>query len=354
MSSRKNVVSKRAFVRGEGKLLDEYEEPGGKGMRVILSDDRLGETSTEVHHEHSSELLDRLLAELEAGNVGAPGTLVAFANDPRVQPALIRATRRVPDEDLANFAQALGLTGGEGAAEVLRERMERLLKDPKTFADDAFFNWKAGSLASVAAALLRLGSDPRRAAEVIVRFLTHPCSGNRQTAARYASEALQRTLPDDVRQLLLSSTTPLLAADDVDAFGAIAPALAEGHLDAVLGRCEALLQEPDIGKREVAIRVMGELRHERALRLLATHLPHERSLRLACSTAMKVVRDVPTELLVDLARRTLADESPSLRLAGLSLLGVLPAEEAFGIARGALADEPDPLLQKRLGGFASV
>jgi hypothetical protein len=70
--------------------------------------------------------------------------------------------------------------------------------------------------------------------------------------------------------------------------------------------------------------------------------------RVAVQIAAYLGGDVPAALRADIAKRALADDSPSLRRGGAALLRDLDPDIARGLAEAALVDEPDPLLRKRL------
>ena len=77
-------------------------------------------------------------------------------------------------------------------------------------------------------------------------------------------------------------------------------------------------------------------------------LEREPSLRLVAEFANATARLVSTEWLRDVARRALADDSPSLRYDGLLLSEHLDDEARDGLAREALRDEPDAELKRLL------
>lgn len=85
-----------------------------------------------------------------------------------------------------------------------------------------------------------------------------------------------------------------------------------------------------------------------ALALIRDRLPNETSLRLRVTIARMLGRLVPDDERLMIARAALADESPSLRLEGLSLLRELPSALAGDAAGAALKDEPDPIIKERL------
>jgi hypothetical protein len=367
-------MSKRAFKREHGVAHDEWEEPPGQTCRSSMPTSMLGEPVADAERgdlldsaasghwgrpfegtfalagDQSPEFLEALLQGLEVGNMAAPMALLAFRQDPRVEPALLAAARKAPVPMLANFAQVLGLMGGEAAAEVLRERMVEAKQDGFTYQDHEFCNFAAVSLAVVSTALLRVDPSAVDAAETLVWLLDHPCRANRQFAAREACE-MQKIAEGGAHRILEDALARQLGSNDPDVFAAAGPALAAKHGDAIVERCESLLGQDDVRLRATAAHLLAQLDHPRASDLLARWLPTETSTRLAVAIAANPMVAATDQLIADLARRGLADDSPSLRLDAIGLLHRLPPEEARGLAEQALTDEPDDAIKTSLQRF---
>jgi hypothetical protein len=365
-------LAKRPYQRSRGILRDEYTNPEGRRHVEEVPASFLGEPLSDADREqglvdvvsgdsgaqfrgihslagdHSPEYLERLLASLENGSAAAPNALLQFVEDPRVRPALAAAARRAPANELANFAQAVALAGGEGAVAVLRECLQQLNTD-EAFADDPFFNPVTGSLVTVASGLLRLGSDQQEAATVLAAVVRkHPCAFNRRSAAYHIGEALEDALPADTRRTLEGVLVEQLASDDPEMLAAVAPALAKAKPDRVFPRCGELLGDPSSEIRFGVTLALQKMRDPKARALLLEHLPREPWVRSAVRIAAYLGGDVPAALRADIAKRALADESPSLRRGAAALLRDLDPDTARGLAETAMADEPDPLLRKRL------
>lgn len=366
-------MPKRPFQRTSGLLRDEYTNPEGRphiehtpaslvgeklsdaeraeGIADVVSVDP-GAQFRGVHRlceDRSAEYLASLLSSLEAGSAAAPNALLPFVEDVRVRPALAAAARRAPDRDLANFAQALALAGGESAIAVLRERLHELLNSPEVFEDDPFFNSVTGSLVTVARGLLRLGANQEKAATVLARVVReHPCGFNRRSAAYQICEALEEAIPAEAKRTLDGVLAEQLATDDPEMLAAIAATLAKASPDQVFVRCSELLSDTSSDVRIGVTRALQRMEHQKARALLLEHLPREPWLRSAAQIAAHLGQDVSASFRADIAKRALADDSPSLRKGGAALLRDLDPETARDLAQGALADEPDPLLRKRL------
>lgn len=366
-------MAKRPFQRSRGILRDEYANPEGRphvevspaslmgeplneseraeGLADVVSDDSRAQFRG-VHSlsgDRSPEFLESLLSALEAGSAAAPNALLPFVEDPRVRPALAAATRRAPAEELANFAQALALAGGDAASAVLRERLRELVNAPEAFKDDLFFNSVTGSLVTVAHGLLRLGSDQDEAAMVLAKVVReHPCAFNRRSAAYQIGEALDEDLPQETRRLLEGVLTEQLASTDPQMLATVAHTVAKSSPDLVLAKCRELLSEPSSEVRTPVATALERMEDPGARALLLEHLPREAWLRSAAQIAAHLGKDAPAALRADIAKRALADESPSLRRVGMALLSGLDSDTAKALADAALVDEPDPLLQKTL------
>jgi hypothetical protein len=366
-------LAKRPFQRSRGILRDEYTNLEGRrhveeapasfmgeplsdadreqGLADVVSGDP-GAQFRGVHRlsgDRSPDYLESLLASLESGSAAAPNALLQFVKDERVRPALAAAARRAPASDLANFAQAVALAGGESAVTVLRECLHELLSVPETFRDHPFFNPVTGSAVTVASGLLRLGSDQQEAATLLARVVReHPCAFNRRSAAYQICEALDYELSADTKRTLEGVLLEQLTNDDPEMFAVVASALVSVSPDQVFSRCRQLLLDTS---SEVRVRVTMALRRMEdpaARALLLEHLPREPWLRSAVQMAAYLGGDVPAPVRADIAKRALADDSPSLRRGGAALLRDLDPETARGLAETAMADEPDPLLRKRL------
>jgi len=157
---------KRAFERRDGLLRDRYRGVDGRTIVLSMPGSMVGEPVAKAEppfrraeiggddarradramyalaDEHSPEMLEQLLIALSKQHMSAPMLPVGYADDPRVQPALLEAARTVPLAGVPNFAQGLGLVGGPGACDVLRARMQEALAHPRAFEPDPFFNDK--------------------------------------------------------------------------------------------------------------------------------------------------------------------------------------------------------------------
>jgi hypothetical protein len=369
-----SVMAKRVFERRDGQLFDRYELPSGKQCTAQFSAQRLGEPLPEeqLHaaRESASQQLDRrsgayvlraeekhadtleaLLAGLSAGNIRAPMTLLAYLDDPRVRPALVEATRLARPESLANVAQVLGIVGGPGAREVLRQRMEALLAAPETFEDSTFMNFTAGSAATVAKSLLGLDAEDIAAANCLCRLLTHPCANNRSNAAGCAAAAYRHGLKTEAMQRLAAALQPLVHNQDDELFLSAIEGLKALEPRAVIDRCVRLLDgEVNEPYSRAAIILVGLPLWESAdvLPRLIEWLSGHRTHRVVLPIAGALGSLVPAELRLDLLRRALADDSPSQRWTAIRLLGSLPLGQRVELVSIAVADEPDAALKNAL------
>src|SRR5947207_1685193 len=132
---------KRAFVREFGCIVDVVVGPDGAKCRLerpaavideepttelkeeLFSRIADGEVGSAMLGDRSPRYLEAALAGLRNGSIEAPMVLTGFLEDPRVQPALVEATRTAYPRSLGNIAQALGIVGGPGSRAILRERL---------------------------------------------------------------------------------------------------------------------------------------------------------------------------------------------------------------------------------------
>ncbi len=363
-------MSKRAFIRKRGTLCDNYEDPPGSKFTNCMPASMVGEgispedravvlaqarsplgSAYALHEDQSSDVLEALLDGVDKLNASTPMDLMRFLEDARVQPALVDAARRAPGDCLANFAQVVGMIGGPGSREVLRERIAELSIDPDTFLDHSFFNSKAGSLATAACSLLGLEPDADVAAEALLRLFQHPCGFNRRSAFRNVVPLFQRGratrtkamrrlaeaieaasgTDDDELFLILYERTCWLSPDLTERLGRL---LVQGSLD-LRGRAVTVLSQPPL----VSAETLCQLRDR---------LPLEPSLRLRIGIAEHLGPFLATVDLAALVAEGLADESPSLRREAIGMLHSLPSPAATELAQRAEVDEPDPALKRLL------
>ena len=370
-------MAKRPFERRLGMLVDDYEDPPGNRVSMCLpghmygeqlsSEDReellsrtaAGRTSSfDLQDEESPEYLDALLEGLSKFNIGAPMALVSFIDDPRVQPALIKATRDVSPKDLANFAQVVGMTGGEGARECLLERLSELVMWPETFKDDSFFNNLAGSLCSTAEALLRLDPDCSEAGTALLRLLQHPCGFNRRSAFSTVAELLRggRAVRTEPFRRLSEALDGELKTEDDELFLHLCEYFYPRDSKVVEERLTALLNHEEYQTRFWALQRLTRLPYGhpgRALALIRDRLEIEPSVRLQVDIAKTLGPLAEAKAVRRVAVRALENESPTLRMGGASLLKWLDAEVASKVAEDAVRDEPDPVVRRRLEAWAS-
>jgi hypothetical protein len=369
-------MTKRAFRRKAGILLDDYEDPPGQRCTMQLSAASLGEkllpeerdqqlqlvaaggwdagAAVQALGREEPERLEAMLAGLANGGGQAFALeLTEFVADPRVRPALVAATRQAAPPELGNLAQALGVIGGPGVREVLRERMQELLADPDTFKSSDFCNWSAATVETIAEHLLFLEADAVDAARALVRLFEHPCRLNRLGALWKAGEMLQRKLAREAMLILETALRPVITSDDAEAFTRVAPALARIDPEKVRARCVELLDNSAHEVRSSAARTLLEMRHSPSAReALLRWLPGETALLTAMGIAGEL-GDAARPVLSTLVARALAHDSPALRHHGIFGLNLLDVGEATRLASQALVDEPDPALRKQLEATAN-
>jgi hypothetical protein len=328
-------VTKRAFERKNGILSDRYVGDDGRQVCAQMPAAMLGEepkpeergrlitkfksTDTAVaqqaryalHTEASAEHLDELLDAVKAG-ADPSLDLVKYVDDPRVRPAIVDAARR---KDLAmpgNVYQVLGIVGGAGAAELLRDVVRDLLADAATFADDKFFNRHAGDLVTASRALLALDTDAIQAAEAIVRVIDeHPVKMNRESAAWSAAEALVEG-SKTAAMIRLRKKLEILVDDDAPPFFfRAAPSLARERGRDLVERMARYLDNDDAAVRMSAFHALSQFpppHHVAALRCLVEWFPRTRTTRetLSCAGSLAVEVVMPLSSNADL-RRALDD-----------------------------------------------
>jgi hypothetical protein len=313
---------------------------GDDAMRASHAMDALAD-------EHSSEMLEQLLIALAKQNISAPMRLVAYVDDPRVIPALLAAVRSVPLEHLADFAQALGLVGGPGARDALRARMQGALADPGTFEADPFFNFRAGAATTCAEHLLDLDADDQEAADALVRLVEHVCPKNRRSTAWRMAELVKRR--PDVRtapmRVLRAALERLIDTSDDEVFCVVAPAVWRDRR--VPERVSRLLESPSAEKQTSAVSALVKM-EQGGWPLLNKWGSRSRDPIFVLTTLGPNLQLLSESRRAELARRGLADASPSIRHDAAAVLSTLEPVVAAKLARAALKDEPDPIIREKL------
>jgi hypothetical protein len=346
---------KRAFERDGDTLVDRYVVEGSTK-----------ETST---HFPRSVLLGvvkrrrplaapsptrvrRWVKRLLAGEWAALHDVVEHRDVPGVREALVAAAEG-PLSAAEIVTTALGQVGGVGAREVLRREVAALVKRPATFRAAKFTNTSARRLTTLARDVLRMDPEAVDAAAALVRLFKHPVPDNRMYSAWNAAELYaQWNAPrTKAHATLRDGLAPLLRTRDADVFVKVIPALWEMDPNATRARVARLLKHTDPWVRHEAAQQSLKARSPRTWELVAmvvAWLETEPSLRLVAEFANTTAHLVPAERLRDIVARALADESPSLRYDGLSLLASLDATARDELARDALRDEPDADLKRLL------
>ena len=359
---------KRAFLRRNGLLFDRYLLPDGRECTGQIPGHMLGEQlSTEerakaldalraeeqadtnaVSNENSPEHLAALLDALRNGNISAPMNLLQYLADPRVRPALVEAARNAPNGMAANFFQVLGLAGGPGAKELLRERIEWLSAAAGTWRDDKFFNALAGDLSTASCALLELDREADEAAHAFERLFEHVCAFNRHSAIGTAAGVFDRRVHTNAMEILRRALLGLMTSDD-DNFVSALGTLLKLDPKASVARCGSLVRSPGWETYSPVVNRLAENIELPGVREVLTAWVKDTT---DVETALYVVDDLRTSLppgfIEDLVRRALAHERPSLRWRGTQVLAWLDAQHARSLASEALTDEPDPALRRIL------
>lgn len=346
---------KRAFAREGGERVDRYVVEGsGKETSTHFPRGVLRARVVRTPTAPSPARVRGWVKRLLAGEWSALQTVVEHRDFPGVRAALVAAGEgTLPAGEIVTTA--LGQVGGPGAREVIAREVAALVLSGEAFRTAKHVNRAATRLTTLARDLLRIDRDATGAAKALVRLLRHPVPYHRMYAAwnaaeLYANWSAPRTKAHSV---LRAGLAPLLRMRDADVFAKAIPALWEIDPEATRRRVARLLVHRDPWVRHETAQGALKARWPSPLELVAlvvAWLETEPSLRLVAEFANALGPVVAAERLRDIAERALADESPSLRYDGITLLGELDAEVARELAAGARRDEPDLMLRRLLRG----
>jgi len=360
---------KRCWKRpGDGMLVDEWVDPDGTATVRYDKDPVANEADrarrlervakgkagavAALDHEPTGESLDAMLAGLDAGQT--PGiAFVRYADDPRVQPAVLKATDRLDPGSLGsqNALQALGLLGGAGALPVLNRKAHQLAALPETWADDDFQNQAAAELCTACAAILTLDPQNESAAQLVVRIMHHPCSSNRERAVVDTAERLRPPGPGTATARMLERALLKACATDDALFISAAVALHKREPSFEQRAINILKAQTDNWGRANAIGALSRLELSVSPRIAAAirhSVEQTDDLHHSALLCLMVGAVLSESKLRDVAERALADASPSLRDDGCELLSFLDPKVAASLAEAALCDEPDSAIAARL------
>jgi hypothetical protein len=232
---------------------------------------------------------------------------------------------------------------------MLLKRLDELVSDRKTMKNDKFFNFRAGSLASTATALLALDPGATDAANALLALLKHPCASNRDTALMGVAEVAESEPKTEAAGLLHAEVAARFEKAEQGEFRILAKSLARVMPDRVLARCRELLASKDASLRDEIVSTLAEIRSPKAIALALQWLPRIASLHSAITVATILAPLVPEPTLQKIARRALSDDSPFCRWSAVSyLLPALPRKIAKQLSAAAMRDEPDPALRRLL------
>jgi HEAT repeat protein len=178
------------------------------------------------------------------------------------------------------------------------------------------------------------------------------CGFNRTTAVRKAAKELARHEHLRTKPLrdLRAKLTALIDTPDDDLFCALVPAVWRDKDKRVPERLSRLLRSRSRKKQQIALSALRKLEYE-GWPLLMEWASQPRDHLLVLSTLGPNLRLLPDARRAEIAKRALADESPTIRYEGAEVLSTLGPTMAAKLARQALKDDPDPLIRTKLSAF---
>ncbi|MEZ4410948.1 MAG: hypothetical protein R3A52_31390 [Polyangiales bacterium] len=336
-------MTKRAFERREGELVDVYDAPsaGASSMRMDASmlDPREPEPTRAAP---SREQIAAWVERLRAGDWSATQEVYFHRGFAGVREALVAACDDALGEE-EYITSTLARVGGPGAREALSQRLAQLAATEATFTDAASVT-RATKLAELARGALRLDPESKESATALARLFAHPAPHARMFSAWKAAELFIAGPPPSTAAVdaLSDALAELVHGSDDDVFVKAFPALWWVARDEAVTRWRALLRAESEWVRHEAVNLALQTRGTiELLPAMVEWLAWEPSLRTALHHAIVLAPVAPPALVRDLTKRSLADASPSLRWEGVGLACALPAEARRELLSAAIADEPD-------------
>ncbi|MDD9970079.1 MAG: hypothetical protein OXR73_27785, partial [Myxococcales bacterium] len=296
----------------------------------------------------SHEYCEALLHALGQGAaLDVPRALLRHLHDARVRPALVEALRTACE---GNIAQVVGIAGGPGALDALREWRERIADDECTFLGTARSNDLGTILATVCEAELRLNPDELPAADALIRLFPHPAELVRRCAVSAAAAVCEGHLRTASIEQLRDRLETLVSGDDDHLFLIALPGLRHAPFELVVRRVEALALGTDAVLARWAISAICSCPYlvGQRNRILSLALENGPTLDSGVYIISWLAGGDGLEKGTTLLRQALAEASPSLRWQAIECLDRLPQPVAVELAKEAIADEPDSMLHDKL------
>jgi hypothetical protein len=299
--------------------------------------------------DHSPEVRDALLRALEGGHYVAGGYLQSFDKDPLVVEPLLKAFDRASWGEIAPLASAVGRV--PGGREAMRRRIAEAARVDELF-DVKERSSEAINLAHICEEALRFDPECIDAAHVLVRLFRHPDDQAVVRAIECAVLSFSLGLTQETGNVLRDGLWAERRDPESWRFFLALPALI--RIDSTYTRyCEPHLQHPDAEVRRKTVHILERANCDVSRRALASAIAGESLVEIALDMCWGAHPLADVAIVVDVFRKALANEAPSIRLRAVrTLRRLLPDAERRRVAAEAAVDEPDEGLKKRLLEYA--
>jgi hypothetical protein len=278
---------------------------------------------------------------------------LAFQDDERVLPAIIKSFSKCPDEDLGNYPALLGTFGGEEVKKLLKERFDRIKNNQQAFVKYKDWNDLAFSLLSLCETIFQFEPDNVEVAECLVGLSKHPNSFNKETALNSILNfyrIFQGFHFGKTRTILIKSLEFHSKTNNPRIFGILLRYLFQGNSDKTYEKFKKIYLKTKKADRYNHLVSYLFYMVENPLfwiTKLARELPFEDSDYFRDYLVFNQLKPISTEELVAAIRQDFNSESPNARISALNKLKFISDEKAQNILEDALIDEPDDFIRKQ-------
>lgn len=277
---------------------------------------------------------------------------MAFTDNPKTLPAVVKSARKCPADQLWNYPQLLASLDSEETKTILKEKFLDLKDHPKTFKKMKDRNDFAFNLISVCENLLRLEPNNTEVADCLVKLSKHPNWFQRECAVRSVAGFYKASLygfgGGKSTLIFYKRLKELTKINDVGLFTAsIQHQFMFSPLKAYEKFKKFYLASEKVKRSNLASNLFSVENPFFWIVKLVKELPVEDAQPFQDYLNWHNIRPVSDEEILDFVREDFNAESPNKRISAIGKLDRLNPQDAKEILLEAIADEPDNFIRKR-------